>query len=356
MNFNFDINAFQQIEERHLQDFDNVQPLADDDDEEQGNNGFSAEAILGDEDDQLMTTLCNFTCQQFMNIFNIVNPILTQAHSGGRHSKLTPKSILLITLTFLKSAMPLNNMSVQFGYSVPYLSKLITGTVFLCSQPLAIYFIRWIPMEQYVANHCLFTNFPQCICAVDGSVQEIPRPQENQAAYYSGKHHFHCLKMQVAVGPIGLAVDISGPHPGSLHDFKIFKDLSNTRYRIDAEKQRHQITNPGDPTVSALFDKGYIGVNNVIAEPKLPYRKSVGRNLTPQEIDYNNRIGQDRIIVERWFGRLKRIWRIMFECFPLKIEKYGEFYMMCAALTNYHIQHHSLTNGDPIDPFRYDDI
>ena len=351
---NFDIAAFQELENQHQEDFNNVQ-IAE---EEQLRNvqAFSAEEILENENDQLMQLLCNFTCQQFLTLYNIVSSKMMKAHSGGRRSRFSSMTIFLITLTYLKSAMPLTNLGFQFGLSLPYISTLVTDTVTLCAPVLAEQLIKWIPIDEYTKRNCCFDNFPQCVCAVDASVQEISRPKLNQEEFYSGKHHFHCLKMQVAVGPIGLAVDISGPFPGSFHDFRIFRELSlPTQIKINREKEKRQAMNPGLPTVTALFDKGYIGVAAIIAEAKLPIRKPRNRDLNQQELDYNNRIGHDRIIVERWFGRLKRIWRIMFVCFPLKIEKYKHFYMMCAALTNYHVQNKPLTNGDPLDPFRYED-
>lgn len=73
------------------------------------------------------------------------------------------------------------------------------------------------------------------------------------------------------------------------------------------------------------------------------------------ENEHNNKVAHDRIIVERWFGRLKRIWKIMFECFPLKIAKYNNYYRLCAALTNFHVLCHPLTDDDPVDPFRYNE-
>ena len=355
---NFDIDVFRTIEEEHLQEINNHQLQPNDNEEVQQPRileWYDVEKYLNTEDDQDMLMLTSFTCQQFRTLYNLVEPQLVKAHSGGRRSRLSPLTIFFITLVYLKSAMPLTTLGFHMGLSLPYISTLITETVSICSPILAKTFIKWIHIDEYVRNRCCFQNFPQCVCAVDGSVQRIPRPTVNQAEFYSGKHHHHCVKMQVAVGPIGLAVDVSGPYPGSVHDYKIFRDLSSTRYKIDAEKERRQRMFPGQPTVSALFDKGYIGVNNILAEPKLPYRKPPRRDLTPQEIDYNNKIGHDRIIVERWFGRLKAVWKIMYIVFPLKLDKYLDFYLMCAALTNYHIQNNPLTNGDPLDPFRYED-
>lgn len=56
----------------------------------------------------------------------------------------------------------------------------------------------------------------------------IHSQQLTNTNYYSGKYEFHCVKMQVAVGPQGVAVDIKGPYIGSVHDF-IFLQQTNTK-------------------------------------------------------------------------------------------------------------------------------
>ena len=83
-------------------------------------------------------------------------------------------------------------------------------------------------MIENIQENKLFRFFPQCIAAVDGSVQRIPRPSINQRSYYSGKYGFHCVKMQVAVGPQCLAVDKKGPYIESVHDFTILQE-TNTK-------------------------------------------------------------------------------------------------------------------------------
>ena len=113
-------------------------------------------------------------------------------------------------------------MQVQFGFTDTYMAMIVNETVDTCSPIIEKWGIRWISMDENIQNNNLFRFFPNCIAAVDGSVQHIPRPKYDQASYYSGKYGFHCLKMQVAVGPQGLAVDIKGPYKGSVHDFTIF--------------------------------------------------------------------------------------------------------------------------------------
>lgn len=255
MNGQFNIQVFQRAEQQQNEDFNNAEPPQNEDDQQEPHhNGFTAEAIIEAGDDATMHTLSNFTCLEFERLFNVVSFQLRAFHEGGRISQFSTATQFLITLSYLKSAMLFHDLTENFGVSVSYLSSLISEKVRICAPILERWAIRWISYQEDVAKHTLFSYFPNCVCAVDASVQEIPRPRSDQKKYYSGKHRYHCLKMQVAVAPNGLAISVNGPYPGSYHDFKIFQN-SDTRYQINYENQIYQNQHLGEPNVSALFEK-----------------------------------------------------------------------------------------------------
>ena len=142
MNQNFNIQAFEDMQNQHFENFDNAQLQNNEEDEQPRNDAFAAEAILEEQNDRYMQVLCNFNCIQFTTLFNIVGPRLIQAHTGGKKSVYSPRTIFLITLTYLKNAPPFNFMSMQFGRSVPYLSSLIAETVAICAPLLAKAFYK----------------------------------------------------------------------------------------------------------------------------------------------------------------------------------------------------------------------
>lgn len=122
-------------------------------------------------------------------------------------------------------------MQTQFGFTDTYLSMIVNKTIIICSEILENWAIRWIKMDENIEQNKVFRYFPNCIVAVDGSVQRIPRPIVDQQSFYSGKYGFHCVKMQVSVGPQVLAVDVKGPYKGSIHDFTIFQN-TDTKNKI----------------------------------------------------------------------------------------------------------------------------
>lgn len=59
---------------------------------------------------------------------------------------------------------------------------------------------------------------------IDVTECHINKPKKTiQKIYYSGKKKRHNLKYQVSINLKGQILDVSGPYPGSFHDFKIFK-------------------------------------------------------------------------------------------------------------------------------------
>ena len=86
---NFDIDVFRTIEEEHLQEINNHQLKPNDNGEVQQPRileWYDVEKYLNTEDDQDMLMLTSFTCQQFRTLYNLVEPQLVKAHSGGRRS------------------------------------------------------------------------------------------------------------------------------------------------------------------------------------------------------------------------------------------------------------------------------
>ena len=54
-------------------------------------------------------------------------------------------------------------------------------------------------------------------------------------------------------------------------------------------------------------------------------------------IKKNNKIKNNRVIVENFFGQMKTIWGVAELTFCFCDELYAPYFKMCVALTNYHI-------------------
>jgi hypothetical protein len=92
-------------------------------------------------------------------------------------------------------------------------------------------------------------------------------------------------------------------------------------------------------------DTGYQGFipDGVII--KQPVKKSKGRNLTPEEKEYNKKIASFRIMVEHTIGSAKRMRIVKDECRLRANNFVKRIFKSCAAIHNFRIK---------INPWNYE--
>lgn len=104
---------------------------------------------------------------------------------------------------------------------------------------------------------------------------------------------------------LGLLIHFTKSVPGTIHDFKLFKD-SGLIALINKENEKcNQIY---EENCTTLGDAGYQGLSSVVPGGVTPIKKPRRRELNDREIAKNKAISKRRIIVENWFSRLKLLW------------------------------------------------
>lgn len=293
-------------------------------------------------------SMTNFNCAEFQQLWEVVKVPVTAIHSGGRHSRFNPMTWFLIALTWAKHNPTFSQLSRDFHMSAQNVADGIKKTIHKCAEYLWAHYVQWTPLDTLILQNKTFANFPTAICAVDATVQKVHRNADTSQSFYSGKHRIPCIKIQAAVQPNGLLAEASVPVPGQTHDFELYK-RSGLNDRLNAWTDQRRIQMPRADPMSALFDKGYIGIRAIYATAVLPHKKPPHQDLTRAQKDYNRLVSEDRILVERWFGRLKGNWRIMSGTWPLNtngLSDYQVYFCFCAALTNAHIIAHPLIDAD----------
>lgn len=141
---------------------------------------------------------------------------------------------------------------------------------------------------------------------LDGTEQEVPKPQDKQARKqrFSGKHKCHTLKTQVVTartpdtsgGAAGRNVILHtfGGLPGSLHDHVLLRASG-----VVAQVPKERIVR---------LDRGYEGVEKEYPDARLVKAKRARRNhpLNLLERYYNRAINKLRMPVEHSLGQLKK--------------------------------------------------
>ena len=143
----------------------------------------------------------------------------------------------------------------------------------------------------------LFEKYPDLVeLTVDGTEQVVQRPKKKakQKKYYSGKKKQHTIKTQIIITKEKKIFDVSGSHPGSDHDYKIFKKYMTPDKIPKKSKVR--------------VDSGYQGIEKDYPDIDvcLPKKASKCHKLTKKEKKENKNLAKKRIYVEHVIGSLKR--------------------------------------------------
>jgi hypothetical protein len=87
---------------------------------------------------------------------------------------------------------------------------------------------------------------------------------------------------------------------------------------------------------SVLVDSGYQGLQRYL-NAILPEKKLANRPFTRHQRRHNQELASERVICERFYGRLKTKFRVMSSKYRNTREEYGRLFQLCVALTNYHV-------------------
>jgi hypothetical protein len=178
---------------------------------------------------------------------------------------------------------------------------------------------RWT-MRQLTLTGNTFAYFPCARYATDITVQQADRPAggyNDAKKFFSGKHHIYGLKVEVSVIPTGVAIICIDWEPGSITDISIFRDNKQFHASAMQKKPGEETINDGGPFADSyendwvvLVDKGYQGLQDEFRMIQPKKKAARGPPLTADERSESDRISHDRVLVENYFGRLKKLWGV----------------------------------------------
>lgn len=247
----------------------------------------------------------------------------------GRRIRLKPIDFIVILLHYLRCYPSFERGAFLFNLKTSTYEKYVKT---------AYEAVRDLYYQNFVVNPAehfelpVSDEFPEASYVVDATVQKIYTPLGpflNAKPYFSGKHYCYCLKSQVICDAKGAALHVVAGIPGATHDLAIFRD--NMESFQNSIVKVH--TNSG-PKI--LADKGYISseFSDVLITPfkGMPY------DLSPQQNEHNQELASARVVVERFFGRLKNRWDIMKAEYRGNRDEYQNIFKLCVALTNFEIR------------------
>ncbi|XP_046397783.1 protein ALP1-like [Ischnura elegans] len=177
-----------------------------------------------------------------------------------------------------------------------------------------------------------------CIGAIDGSHIPINQP-ENGRPYFNRKQAYS-INLQGVVGSDLKFINIYCGDPGSYHDVRVLR-RSDMYAAVEANIERYF------PNQTFLLgDKAYNGVGKkwIVC----PFKEN--GQLTDGQIDFNFRISQTRVVVERAFGILKGRFRRLQKIQLQDMEFTVKIVVACCVLHNI-----CMDNGDNGEEMYEDD-
>lgn len=340
------IQHYAQLQQNYLQQINQNAERNDDDDDNQQNvrrPKICAEDIISRNADNEMKMLTNFTVSEFEELFNEVDEIIRERVHAD--SLLTPKTKFLLALVWCKHNEVWRMQAKNFGINYSYARQTVYQIFARTHSVLEKKYIKWISVVERATTYQMpIPDWPTLLGSIDATVQRISRPSNRQSAFYSGKHKFHCLKIQAIVSPTGQLMHFTDCVEGSKHDFALFKE-SGLKELIEVENAKCNQLFGQNATV--LCDSGYQGISNLLPGSVTPFKKPRGGELNDDQKDFNKRISKRRIIVENWFGRCKQLWAIIGGRYRQDRRTYNNVFGFCAAITNFHILKNPLRAREP---------
>jgi len=140
---------------------------------------------------------------------------------------------------------------------------------------------------------------------LDCTEQAIRKPRKNQARYYSGKKKRHTIKTELQILSNGRIINVSKPHAGSVHDYRVRKK-----------------SDPLPVCSRVIVDSGYQGLQHVHDKADIVQRRRRGSPLTNLQKEKNRQLSKERIPVEHKIREMK-IFRIFKEKFRNPLHTYN---------------------------------
>lgn len=240
-------------------------------------------------------------------------------HSRGKKSYFNSlQSKILLLLLYLQNGSPFFITTMTNGHvtTTEQVLRSVKRVIDLLKQPLLDQLIIFNDEE-------FNEDFGAIIdCTVIRRFRPLTTFSEAKL-WYSGKSNMYCFKKEVVVNVnSGSACYISNYRPGSVHDMVILKETADDIKDILGSKK-------------LLADKGYVGGNG-----------HIDNLVIPTDEASHNEIKKRRVLIERYFGRLKLRFDVLNSIFPLSEESFDDVFNICCCILNIELKEMPLNESD----------
>lgn len=231
-------------------------------------------------------------------------------HKKGRNPKYGAREMVIIFLLYVKRYNAMEDYAFEWDVSKSVICEYIHFVLEILLKDKNFTLMGGKSTREDTSENRL----------LDVTEIRIERPKYNQKSKYSGKKKYHTMKIQIIKGvTTGFIYEIQ-VGLGAEHDFHLFKR-----------------TFEGSPkNVTYTADLGYLGINKVHTNSRIPKKKSKKHPLTEEDTSYNKELGADRIFIEHTNGWIKR-FKILGTKFRNNLDFFAPFAVLLSAVYNFYI-------------------
>ena len=227
---------------------------------------------------------------------------------GGRPSNFTMHEMVILFLIYIKNYNAMEDYAFEFKVSKSTICDIIHFVL-----------VALLNDKNFTLFGSECTKFDESQDRlIDVTEVRIERPKYNQNEKYSGKKKYHTMKIQIVKGTVtGFIYEIE-IGAGKEHDFHLWKR-----------------TFKGSPkNVTNIVDLGYIGMDKIHTNSRIPKKNSKKHKLTKDEIEYNKLLAKDRIFIEHTNSWIKR-FKILSTKFRNNLSYFAKFAVLLCGFYNF---------------------
>jgi hypothetical protein len=278
--------------------------------------------------------LTGFSPNEFLTIYDIVSDNIEQNIGRGPRSKISKHDKLVMVLCYLKHYETIDKMKDTFSISRSHLHNILMTTINSISPVLYDYYVE--NLNERIEDEDNEILYPNAKYVIDVTFQSIWTPTgtyDEKKQFFSGKHKLYGLKSQCIHDRKGRVVHTVAGERGAMHDLTICRE--------NIDDLKIILNNEEDNNWFVIADLAYKGLDDTV-DVLLPHKKKPNKQLTKAQTKYNKELGAQRVICERYYGRLKIRYRIIASKYRNSRDEYPTIFNLCIALTNYNIILHPL--------------
>uniref|UniRef100_A0A1B0GI57 Putative nuclease harbi1 rhagoletis zephyria n=1 Tax=Lutzomyia longipalpis TaxID=7200 RepID=A0A1B0GI57_LUTLO len=268
--------------------------------------------------------------KQFRFLLNAVRTSLQKCETF-RSDVISPGCRLLITLNYLSQGEDFCDLATFYEIAPCTARIIIKETCEVIWVKMSHLYIQFPVDLEEESRKWETLNFPHCFGAVDGKHVRIEKPANSGSEYFNYKKYFSIILMGVCDAEKNFIYAGFGI-PGSHSDADVWRNTNIGK----ALNSGQMIFPPDAPLPDSNIDFGHF----LIGDNAFPLTENFlkpygGRNLTDEQIHFNESLSSARNTIETTFGMLAN----QFKVFRKEIKTAPEFatkiVQCCVALFNY---------------------